>query len=1693
MSDVRFKPNILVVEDDEAHAELITFGFNESSFEADLVIAPNLKAARKSIAKNTPSLVIADLRLPDGSGMDLLTQPADDMLFPVVIMTGQGDEQTAVTAIRGGAMDYVVKSGRSLEDIPITAERAIRRWEQARENRRVWSMLRSVVDGTSSVSGNDFFERLVEKTAVSFGVDYAVVSVLSGDKNDKARTLSFWAKGKHGDNFEYSLAGTPCENVLKKESCFSRSGVQKMFPDDRRLSEMNIESFMGLPLFGSLGNVVGILAVLHTQPFSEMAFKTAEPMFEILASRAAMEVERVRAQEEILAVNQQLKAGNQQLNASNQQLSAMSSELRGLYAKQEAILASVPDIIMEVDANKVYIWANTAGMEFFGDDVVGKEAAFYFEGEQETYSRVQPLFNGDDQVIYLESWQRRRDGEKRLLAWWCRVLKDAEGNVKGALSAAHDITEHMNKDRQRKLVVDVLTILNRQNDINLLIGDILKLIKEQSGLEAVGLRLSEGDDFPFYETIGFSEDFLRTERYLCVHNEDGTVLCDEQGIPVLECMCGNIIRKRTDSSLPFFTPKGSFWSNCTTDLLASTAEEERQAHTRNRCNSEGYESVALIPLRSRNEIVGLLQLNDHRKGMFTLDMIEFFEDISAIVGIALFRRQAAENIRSLSLFPSENINPVLRIADDGTLLYANPAAVSQLPEWHLEKGRPAPGVLSDAVGRSRNNEQKNEIEIAYNDRVYLFSIAHIDGAGYSNLYGRDITARQLAMKLAQESEDKYRAIFENMAGASCLDEVIYENGKPVDYRILEVNSAFEQITGISRSQAVGALASELYGTGEAPFLDVYSKVAETGEPVSFEAYFAPLKKHLFVTVGCPGPGRFSTVFNDITDHKLAQEKIRKDESMFRGLVRILQCKSVATQEFLDNALNEAINLTESKIGYIYFYNEDSKQFILNSWSKAVMKECMVQNPQTCYELDKAGIWGEAVRQRRPIVINDFAVANPLKKGYPEGHVHLSRFMTVPVFAHDRIVAVVGVANKESNYDETDVLQLTLLMDAVWKQVNIQRAEEELRGSEARFRTAIERAPFPVLIYAEDGEIVCMSRAWSDITGYAKEDIPTIADWTERAYGVRKEIVCSDIDSLYDLTSRKADGEYRIRCKDGSERVWEFSSVGVGPHTDGRRLVSSMAFDVTGRHQTEEELNRKNAFLEAQANSTLEGILIVDGEGKKVFQNQRIIELWKIPQNIADNEDDSQQVKHVISKVVNPEQFVEKIIYLYSHPDETSYDEVELTDGTILERYSAPVLGKEDGQNYGRIWTFTDISVRKKSEKDLRDANLRLQQSIEELTLTQDKVIQHERLSALGQMASGIAHDFNNVLMPIVGFSELMKSDPTALDDRTEAMHMIDMICSAGNDARQIVRRLRSVYRKDDDAVYEAVDLARIIESATSLTMPKWKEEMSAKGIAIEIVTEFQSVPLIRGNAGELRELLINLIINAVDAMPKGGAVTFRLFGEKNVSVVLEVIDNGVGMDAETMRRCMEPFYTTKGAQGSGLGLAMVHGIIERHNGVMEIDSKQGVGTTMRMRFPVFMEHKNTEIEAGRTTKGMPPLRVLVIDDEERTRYIISRLLSADGHSLELASSGQEGLEMFRNGEFDLVITDRAMPKMGGDEVAAEIHKARPGTPVIMLTGFGDIMKDDDECPVGVSRVMAKPVTGKELRKVMGKVVGGGRQ
>ncbi|OGS23629.1 MAG: hypothetical protein A2297_08345 [Elusimicrobia bacterium RIFOXYB2_FULL_48_7] len=381
---------------------------------------------------------------------------------------------------------------------------------------------------------------------------------------------------------------------------------------------------------------------------------------------------------------------------------------------------------------------------------------------------------------------RKSSGEIRYVYEKCEHIRDSSGKVIRSIGMVHDITESKASEVEREASVKFLNIMNQSANLKEIVKSSLEFFKQESGCEAVGIRLKEGDDCPYFETIGFPADFVLAERSLRE--------CGKEG--VLGCLCSNVICGRFDPGKDFYTAHGSFWSNNTTELIARAAEKGLLARVRNRCNREGYESVALIPIHANNTQMGLLQFNDKRPGRFSPGLISFWEQLADYLAVAI-----------------EKVS------------------------------------LRDAL-RAREGE-------------------------FSSLYA-------------------------TMTEGMAIHEVVFDlSSKPVDYILLDVNPAFELITGLKKKAVAGRKASEVYGTGKAPFLDIYARVASTGKPQTFDIFFTPMNKHFNISAFSHEKGKFATVFQDITESKRAEEILKRDKETLKKLINESAKELMQSHEEID--------------------------------------------------------------------------------------------------------------------------------------------------------------------------------------------------------------------------------------------------------------------------------------------------------------------------------------------------------------------------------------------------------------------------------------------------------------------------------------------------------------------------------------------------------------------------------------------------------------------------------------------------------------------------------------------------------------------------------------------------------------------------------------------------------------------------
>jgi signal transduction histidine kinase len=392
-----------------------------------------------------------------------------------------------------------------------------------------------------------------------------------------------------------------------------------------------------------------------------------------------------------------------------------------------------------------------------------------------------------------------------------------------------------------------------------------------------------------------------------------------------------------------------------------------------------------------------------------------------------------------------------------------------------------------------------------------------------------------------------------------------------------------------------------------------------------------------------------------------------------------------------------------------------------------------------------------------------------------------------------------------------------------------------------------------------------------------------------------------------------------------------------------------------------------------------------------------------------------------------------------------------------------------------------VAVAKQMAMALESARLygETQEALAEVERAQERLVQSHTLHALGEMAAGTAHHLNNLLTVALGHLQLMRRRSATALPRS-----VDLIEQALTDAASVVRRMQRFARTGPaEEESEPVDLAQIAHEARELTETPCVDAFQARGIPILVRVDAQPVPLVRAGAGALRETVTNLILNALDAMPRGGVITLQTFEDAR-GVCLSVSDTGVGMSAEVKRRALEPFFTTKGPKGTGLGLSAAYGLMRRHGGELDVDSSEGKGTTITLRFPSMEARKGTD--AAVPSMGADPgtTQVLLVDDDDRVRSILGELLESEGHSVLHARSGPEALSVLERGErVDLVLTDHGMPGMTGLELTRAIKSRWARLRVGLVTGWGESL----DLPASGDRpdfTLAKPVDLVTLRSAV---------
>jgi PAS domain S-box-containing protein len=925
----------------------------------------------------------------------------------------------------------------------------------------------------------------------------------------------------------------------------------------------------------------------------------------------------------------------------------------------------------------------------------------------------------------------------------------------------------------------------------------------------------------------------------------------------------------------------------------------------------------------------------------------------------------------------------------------------------------------------------------------------------------DITEHKRLEDLLTESEERYRRLFETASDGIVLLEK--SEGK-----IIHANPATEKMLGYASREIIG---NNLQGIGVSLDMSDFQTTMQNLNKCGMLNYndvqiITKSGQHIDVDIYLVNRAKLIQCnIRDITERKQVGREIKLNESRLKMLVDILQHPSDTIQNFLDYALEQAIQLTGSKIGYIYHYQEDSKEFVLNTWSKEVMVECTVAKPLTCYELDKTGIWGEAVRQRRSIIVNDFTT-HPLKKGYPEGHVQLLKFMTIPIFKGEGIVGVVGLANKETDYDETDILQVSLLMEAVWKVTERKRAEVALRESNELFSLYMRHSPIytyikevtpirSIVLQASDNFGQMIGISGSEMIGKTMMELfpPELA----------AKITADDAAVVSRGDVLRLDEELNGRS---------YTTIKFPIARGDKTLLAGYTIDITDGKLAAEKLRQSEEKFSKAFQTSPYAITITraeDGTFVEVngaftemtgFTREEAIAGSSVGLKLWVNEEDRQ---HVVAALQAGQTVVSQEFQFRAKSGKV-----------ITGLFSAQTIHLSHGPCI--LSSINDITKRKRAEAEKVKLEIQL--------------LQTHKMEAIGTLAGGIAHDFNNILAAMIGYTELSLAE----DQKETRQHYLQEILKGAERARDLVKQILT-FSRQDSSEKKPLDLKLLLKEAF-----KFLRASIPATIEIREHSTNESCNILADHT-QVYQVIMNLCTNASHAMKQtGGTLMIELstmkMGKGEILhhpglkpgpyVKLSISDTGCGIDSAIIQRIFDPFFTTKSKdEGTGLGLSVAYGIIKSHNGVINVYSELGKGSSFSVYLPRITHDAVTIGSISETVIGGTE-QILFVDDEPAMVDIGRLTLSSLGYKVTGVTSSSEALDLFRAepGRFDLVITDMTLPKMTGIDLTRQILQIRPGMPVILCSGLRDPDTEEQVKSLGIRAYCTKPLTKIDLSRVI---------
>lgn len=915
------------------------------------------------------------------------------------------------------------------------------------------------------------------------------------------------------------------------------------------------------------------------------------------------------------------------------------------------------------------------------------------------------------------------------------------------------------------------------------------------------------------------------------------------------------------------------------------------------------------------------------------------------------------------------------------------------------------------------------------------------GQEFNFAFTRDITERKRTEEALRMSEEKHRVLYEH-------SPVAYQS-LDIDGCFLDVNPFWLTTLGYERSEVIGRWFGDfLHPDFVDRFQENFSEFKRQGSvhDVHFrirrkDGYYIDVSFEGNVGYNLDGTFRQTyCAFKDITQHLAASSKLLLESRRAQALLELpVLAESMDETAFMQHGQEIAEDLTQSQITFIHFVHEDQQTIELVTWSRRTRQHFCQASYDSHYPLSQAGIWADALRQCRPVVFNDYA-GYAHKRGLPNGHAPLRRLISVPVIEDGKVVMLTGVGNKNSEYTPMDVETVQFVSNAIWSIVRKRRDSAALHASEERYRGIVESQLDAVCRWTADTSLTFANTNYRTLFGL-QPAAPLGMSWLEFLPEPDRQHVA---DICRDLVQhpRKVSCEHQVTAADGSTRWYHWIDTPLFDDEGELLEFQSVGRDTTERKQAETE----RTLLATAIDQAGETIVITEPDGTIRYVNPAFTALTGYSQEEAIG-----QHTRILKSGAHDHTFYQKLWETITSGQVWQGRMVNKRKDSTLFSEAVTISPVMDGT--GQIISFAAVK---------RDITAHLQAE-EEKTKLQRQLHQAQRLESIGRLAGGVAHDFNNMLSIILGCGESILEQ---LSPQSPLVEDVKDIIQAGERSATLTRQLLAFSRKQT--------LQPVVLNLNDVVCSIEKMLRRLLGEDIELILELGStIGNVRVDPGQVEQIVMNLTINARDAMPTGGRLLIETsmvelddsYAENHPGmrpghyIQLAVSDTGMGMDQEVVSQIFDPFFTTKEmGRGTGLGLATVYGIIKQSSGYITVYSEPGQGTAFKIYFPrIEADQERVAAKAAVVSRPEGSEHILVVEDEKSLRRFMQITLSRQGYAVTLAANGVEALSLVEEAGLrpDLIITDVIMPKMSGMQLIERLHQSRPHLKALFMSGYTD--------------------------------------